>query len=90
MTETESTEFAGKAVVALAKDPKLFKKTGRILTTADLGIDYGFRDIDGKQPNSLRGMKILLALFGFGSIGDYFPTWFRAPGWLVTASMSRL
>jgi dehydrogenase/reductase SDR family protein 1 len=45
----ESPEFAGKAVVALASDTRVFSKTGSILITADLGREYGFVDIDGMQ-----------------------------------------
>lgn len=43
----ESPEFAGRAVVALASDPVILKKSGRILLTADLASEYGFVDIDG-------------------------------------------
>lgn len=48
LEEGETTEFAGKAVVMLAKDHDIMKKSGRILVAADLGIDYKFSDIDGK------------------------------------------
>lgn len=43
----ESVYYPGKAVVALAKDPNRLRKTGRILITADLGAEYGFKDVDG-------------------------------------------
>lgn len=46
--EGESTEYAGKAVVALASDPKVINKTGKILLTADMGTEYGYKDIDGE------------------------------------------
>ncbi|VDO99091.1 unnamed protein product [Soboliphyme baturini] len=42
----ESTEFSGKAVVSLATDPNIFRKTGQTLMTADLGDEYGFTDVD--------------------------------------------
>ena len=29
-------------------DPKLLEKTGKIITTAQLGDEYGLLDIDGK------------------------------------------
>uniref|UniRef100_A0A914DXN7 Uncharacterized protein n=1 Tax=Acrobeloides nanus TaxID=290746 RepID=A0A914DXN7_9BILA len=45
----ETIEFPGKAVVALATDPKVLEKTGKILKTADLGKEYGFKDIDGRE-----------------------------------------
>ncbi|GMT22751.1 hypothetical protein PFISCL1PPCAC_14048, partial [Pristionchus fissidentatus] len=46
--EGETTEYAGKAIVALASDKNMMDKTGRILATMDLGDEYGFVDIDGK------------------------------------------
>ncbi|MER3556196.1 MAG: oxidoreductase [Meiothermus sp.] len=47
---TESTQLIGRAVVALATDPNLMSKTGRLLRTRDLALEYGFTDIDGRQP----------------------------------------
>jgi len=50
MDQTESPEYVGRAVVALATDPDVMEKTGRILQTRELGREYGFVDIDGGQP----------------------------------------
>uniref|UniRef100_A0A914DNJ5 Dehydrogenase/reductase SDR family member 1 n=1 Tax=Acrobeloides nanus TaxID=290746 RepID=A0A914DNJ5_9BILA len=47
--EAESPEYSGKAVVALATDPNSIKKTGQVLLTSDLGKEYGFKDIDGRE-----------------------------------------
>ena len=47
---TESVEYVGRAVVALATDPDAMDKTGHILHTRDLGQEYGFTDIDGENP----------------------------------------
>lgn len=88
--EGETPEFAGKAIVALATDPKLMTKTGRTLIAADLGIDYKFRDIDGRQPYSIRGFNMALGQVGLSNIGAYIPAWLRFPGWLLTAVYSRL
>ncbi|KAF6027883.1 DHRS1 [Bugula neritina] len=48
----ESPEFSGKAVVALASDPKLIEKTGKVLVCAEVAKEYGFTDIDGSSPPS--------------------------------------
>ncbi len=45
----ESTEYSGRAVVALARDSRVIRKSGKILQVADLGEEYGFTDIDGKR-----------------------------------------
>jgi NAD(P)-dependent dehydrogenase (short-subunit alcohol dehydrogenase family) len=47
---SESTEYAGRAVVALATDAQVMEKTGRVLRTRKLGPEYGFTDVDGRQP----------------------------------------
>jgi len=38
------------AVVALAADSNVIEKTGRILHTRELAREYGFTDVDGRQP----------------------------------------
>ena len=53
----ESPVFTGRAVAALATDPKLMEKTGKPLVVAELAMEYGFTDIDGSQPKSLREKK---------------------------------
>lgn len=45
---TESPEYAGRAVVALATDEQVMKKSGRVLRVGDLAEEYGFTDIDGR------------------------------------------
>jgi len=49
----ETPRFSGRAVVALATDPNRHDKTGQILVSADLGVKYGFTDVDGSQPGPL-------------------------------------
>jgi NAD(P)-dependent dehydrogenase (short-subunit alcohol dehydrogenase family) len=50
---SESPQFQGRAVAALAADPNVMAKSGQILVTAALALEYGFADIDGKQPAPL-------------------------------------
>lgn len=49
LARTESVEYIGRAVAALAADPNVMEKSGRILTVGDLAREYGFTDIDGRQ-----------------------------------------
>jgi NAD(P)-dependent dehydrogenase (short-subunit alcohol dehydrogenase family) len=44
----ESTEYVGRAVAALAADPNVLAKTGKIHFVADLAREYGFTDVDGR------------------------------------------
>jgi NAD(P)-dependent dehydrogenase (short-subunit alcohol dehydrogenase family) len=44
----ESTEYAGRAVAALAADPSVLNKAGELIFVADAAKEYGFTDIDGR------------------------------------------
>jgi len=81
----ESTEFSGKCVVALATDPSLMKKTGRVLSNGDLASEYGLYDANGSQPMSIRSVKSGLLLLGgaFGVIANFIPAWVKIPCWIM-------
>lgn len=51
---TESPEYAGRAVRALAEDANVMAKSGEVLTVGDLAREYGFTDVDGRQPAAFR------------------------------------
>ena len=53
LTNSESPEFVGRAVAALATDPKIIERSGQVLVAASLARDYAFTDVDGKQPVAL-------------------------------------
>lgn len=53
LRNSESPQFLGRAVVALACDPHIMQKTGKVEVAARLAQEYGFTDIDGKQPRPL-------------------------------------
>src|SRR5579863_4899562 len=48
---SESPRYIGRAVVALAADPNVKAKTGRVFSTWSLAREYGFTDLDGTQPH---------------------------------------
>jgi len=45
---SESPEYIGRAVAALAADRNAMRKTGQLLWAANLAKEYGFTDIDGR------------------------------------------
>ncbi len=45
---TESPEYLGRAVAALAADPAILDRTGKVLNAGELAVEYGFTDIDGR------------------------------------------
>jgi NAD(P)-dependent dehydrogenase (short-subunit alcohol dehydrogenase family) len=51
---TESPEYIGRAVAHLAGDPQVMQKSGEVMAVGDLAREYGFTDIDGKQPPAFR------------------------------------
>lgn len=55
---TESAQYTGRAIVALACDDNVLEKhTGKSRIVAELAQDYQFDDIDGTRPPSLRRPK---------------------------------
>lgn len=51
---TESPVYLGRAVRALASDRAVIAKSGQILTAGELAREYGFTDVDGRQPEPFR------------------------------------
>jgi NAD(P)-dependent dehydrogenase (short-subunit alcohol dehydrogenase family) len=45
---SETVEYIGRAVVALAADPDAIRKNGELLWVCDLAREYGFTDTDGR------------------------------------------
>ena len=48
---SETPLYVGRAVAALAGDPEVAKKSGRVFSSWDLAVEYGFTDADGRQPH---------------------------------------
>jgi NAD(P)-dependent dehydrogenase (short-subunit alcohol dehydrogenase family) len=53
LSNSESPEFIGRAVAALAADPEVMRHSGTIQVAASLAAAYGFADLDGKVPRAL-------------------------------------
>lgn len=53
LSNSESPDFIGRAVAALATDPDVLRHTGSVLVAAAVAAEYGFSDIDGKSPRPL-------------------------------------
>jgi dehydrogenase/reductase SDR family protein 1 len=86
----ESTEYAGRAVVHLASDPNVIRKSGRILMAADLGDEYGFTDVDGSKPINYRSVQGVLKLGHWDRLAGWVPAWVKFPTWLMAAQNSKL
>ena len=53
MSNSESPQFIGRVVAALAADPDIMNKSGKVLVAAQEALEYGIQDIDGRQPRPL-------------------------------------
>jgi len=51
---TETPEYLGRAVAALAADGDVMNKSGATLTVGELAREYGFTDVDCSQPEPWR------------------------------------
>lgn len=49
--ESESPRFVGRAIAAIAADKDRARWNQRSVTSAELAREYGFTDIDGRQPD---------------------------------------
>jgi NAD(P)-dependent dehydrogenase (short-subunit alcohol dehydrogenase family) len=49
--QSETPLFVGRAVVALACDPAILDRSGRLFSSWELGREYRFRDADGRRPD---------------------------------------
>ncbi len=51
---SETPRFVGRAVAALAGDPKVHRRNGGSFSCGGLAREYGFTDLDGSQPDCWR------------------------------------
>ena len=55
--ESESPRYVGRAVAAVAADQQRSRWHQRSVTAAELAREYGFTDIDGRQPDAWSGAE---------------------------------
>lgn len=51
---SESPAFVGRAIAALAGDPRVARWNGKSVSSGELAKDYGFTDLDGSRPDCWR------------------------------------
>jgi len=55
--ESETPLFVGRCIAALAADPDVMKKNGRVFASWDLAQEYGVDDADGSRPHFVRWLQ---------------------------------
>ncbi|XP_076824404.1 dehydrogenase/reductase SDR family member 1-like isoform X2 [Clavelina lepadiformis] len=88
LKNAESSEYAGRCVVGLMKDPNIMKKSGQIALTTDLADEYNIKDVDGKCPNSMRSIRTMCAGGGAIGLANFLPGWLKLPTWLYKYLLS--
>ncbi len=53
VAKCHTPRLIGRAVVALASDPNVLQKTGKLIKIQDLVYEYGLTDIDGRQTGEM-------------------------------------
>jgi dehydrogenase/reductase SDR family protein 1 len=88
LDQSETPEFTGRAVLAVATDPDNMKKSGTVQVVAELAEEYGFTDVSGKRPPSIRSFKFLIPTYGMDEeqrkkVPDWLiPNW-KLPFWVM-------
>ncbi|MCG3183182.1 MAG: hypothetical protein ICCCNLDF_01266 [Planctomycetes bacterium] len=54
---SETPLFVGRCIAALAADPKVYERNGRVYASWDLGEDYTVNDADGARPHFKRWLE---------------------------------
>ncbi len=50
LDKMETPQFVGRCIAALEQDDSAIEQSGTILRTGEIGLKYGFTDINGRQP----------------------------------------
>ncbi len=58
----ETPLLTGRAIAALASDPQIIKRTGKVQIVAEIAKKYGLVDEKGNRPVSLRSLRFVLPM----------------------------
>lgn len=53
LSNSESPQFIGRVIAALARDPRVIERSGQALVAAALAKEYSVSDVDGRKPAPL-------------------------------------
>ena len=56
-SESETPLFVGRCIAAMAADPNVARKNGRVCASWDLAEEYGVTDADGRRPHFKRWLQ---------------------------------
>jgi NAD(P)-dependent dehydrogenase (short-subunit alcohol dehydrogenase family) len=79
---SETPLFVGRCVAALAADPNVMAKNGRVFASWDLAEEYGVTDADGSRPHFVRWLKEHMPEVAAGwkkADDDFYAYWGKTP-----------
>ena len=79
----ETAEYVGQCISALATDPNIMKKSGKIVLTCDVGKEHGLKDKDGHVPLDMCSVKANLKHLGYPWLATMTPSFLRIPKWVL-------
>ena len=85
---SETPHFVGRAIVALASDPNVMTKSGRVFSSWDLAEEYGFDDIDGSRPHWRRYIEKNAPRYLSPRLDETFWSYFDGPYEVLVDEMS--
>ncbi|MEM8639675.1 MAG: SDR family NAD(P)-dependent oxidoreductase [Cyanobacteria bacterium P01_G01_bin.54] len=80
----EAPDFIGRVIAALAADPQIMERSGKLQIAAELAEEWGITDAQGRSPASLRSLRFLMPL-GLPELqpyADWIPD-LRIPWWVL-------
>lgn len=90
--DSESPEFAGKVICAMASDPNLMKYTSKVVNAADYAKCHGIRDIDDRVIPSYRqinsAMKLILPK-QLHFVSKFVPDFVKVPQFVMDLASSK-
>ena len=88
--ESETPMLVGRAVAALAADPKVMKKTGRVYNSTELAREYGFTDVDGRVPRIWEYLAETMPHFPYKKCDDAFYAYWGGFGNGIDAEVKKI
>lgn len=77
---SETPSYVGRAVAALAADPNVAAKGGKVWSSWDLAREYGFSDLDGSQPHWAEHFTKAFGRPWPGVSDEAYASWLNGPG----------
>lgn len=84
-SESETPLFVGRCIAALAADPNVSRKNGRVYASWDLAEEYGVNDADGRRPHFKRWLQANMpeVAAGWKTLDDTFYSYWGATPYQV-------